>query len=78
MSLKSLNGLLGIIGSVELSVELENVGSSSGVGSKEGGIGGVGVESDDWAEVSLPDEFWLFVEVGGLGKLPKSSFAMLN
>lgn len=78
LSFKSLKGLLGTIGGVELSVELENVGSSSGVASKEGGAEGSGGVVGASARVSLPDEAWLFVVEGGLGKLPKSSFAMLN
>ncbi len=78
-SLESLKGLSGTTGSIELSVELEKVGSSSGVGSKDGGVGGVGMEGEVGVGTTSSNEFWLFVEEeGGLGKLPKSSFAMLN
>lgn len=78
MSLKSLNGLLGIVEAVELSVEVEKVGSTSGVSSNSGSGGVRGATGGRLGEVEVPRGSWLFVEEGGLGKLPKSSFAMLN
>lgn len=78
LSLKSLNGLLGITGEGELSIELEKVGSSSGVSSNSGS-GGVGkFTGGRLGAVGDTRGSWLFVVEGGLGKLPKSSFAMLN
>lgn len=78
LSLKSLNELLGIAGVLELFDELEKVGSSSGVSSNSGS-GGVGkLTGGRLGEVGDTRGSWLFVGEGGLGKLPKSSFAMLN
>ena len=66
------------MGVVELSVAVVKVGSSSGVSSNSGS-GGVGkLTGGRLGTVDDPKGSWLFVEEGGLGKLPKSSFAMLN
>ena len=81
LSLKSLKGLLGIVGGVVLSEVLLKVGSTSGVSSNSGsgGVVGVGgITGGRFGGVEDPRGSWLFVEEGGLGKLPKSSFAMLN